>query len=80
MQIITARRMTSGELLKYRKGLGISERHETLQSGSRQFAFTAPSLGYKPQAPEAILPRPAGLPYATLQDARQGDHNHRTLT
>ena len=38
------------------------------------------SLGYKPPAPEAILPRPAGLPYATLRAAQQGDHNHRTLT
>jgi len=32
------------------------------------------SLGYKPPAPEAILPRPAGLPYATLRSAQQGDH------
>jgi len=38
------------------------------------------SLGYKPPAPEAILPRPAGLPYATLQSAQQGDLNRRTLT
>jgi len=38
------------------------------------------SLGYKPPAPEAILPRPAGLPYATLRSAQQGDLNRRTLT
>ena len=38
------------------------------------------SLGYKPPAPEAILPRPAGLPHATLRSAQQGDHNRRTLT
>ena len=38
------------------------------------------SLGYKPPAPEATLPRPAGLPYAMLRVAQQGDHNHRTLT
>ena len=38
------------------------------------------SLGYKPPAPEAILPRPAGLPYATLQSAQKGDLNRRTLT
>jgi len=38
------------------------------------------SLGYKPPAPEDILPRPAGLPYATLRSAQQGDHNRRTLT
>ena len=38
------------------------------------------SLGYKPPAPEAILPRPAGLTYATLRSAQQGDHNRRTLT
>jgi len=38
------------------------------------------SLGYKPPVPEAILPHPAGLPYATLRSAQQGDHNRRTLT
>jgi transposase InsO family protein len=38
------------------------------------------SLGYLPPAPEAILPRPAALPYATLRSAQQGDHNRRTLT
>jgi putative transposase len=38
------------------------------------------SLGYKPPAPEATLPRPVGLPYATLRTAQQGGHNHRTLT
>ncbi|WP_416385538.1 integrase core domain-containing protein [Tsuneonella sp. CC-YZS046] len=32
------------------------------------------SLGYRPPAPEAILPRPAGLSYAALRSAHQGDH------
>jgi len=31
------------------------------------------SLGYRPPAPETILPRPAGLPYAALRAAQQGD-------
>ena len=35
------------------------------------------SLGYRPPAPQTILPRPAGLPYATLQAAQQGDQNRR---
>ena len=35
------------------------------------------SLGYQPPAPQTILPRPARLPYATLQAAQQGDHNRR---
>ena len=35
------------------------------------------SIGYLPPAPEAILPRPAGLPYAPLRSAHQGVHNRR---
>jgi transposase InsO family protein len=38
------------------------------------------SLGYLPPAPEAILPRPAGLPYAALRSVHQGDHHRRSLT
>jgi putative transposase len=38
------------------------------------------SLGYLPPAPDTILPSPAGLTYATLRSAQQGDHNRRTLT
>jgi len=35
------------------------------------------SIGYRPPAPEAILPRPAGLPYASLRAAHQGDHHRQ---
>ena len=35
------------------------------------------SLGYQPPAPQTILPRPATLPYATLQAAQHSDHNRR---
>jgi len=35
------------------------------------------SLCYQPPAPETILPRPAGLPYATLRSVHQGDHIRR---
>jgi len=35
------------------------------------------SLGYLPPAPETILPRPAGLPYAPLRAAQQGNHHRR---
>ena len=35
------------------------------------------SLGYQPPAPHKILPRPAGLPYATLQAVQKGDQNRR---
>ena len=35
------------------------------------------SIGYLPPAPQAVLPRPAGLPYASLRSAHQGDHDRR---
>jgi putative transposase len=35
------------------------------------------SIGYRPPAPEAILPLPADLPYASLRSAHQGDHTRR---
>ena len=38
------------------------------------------SLGYRPPAPEAILPRSAGLPYVSLRSAHLGDLNRRNLT
>ena len=40
MYIITARRMTSGELLKYRKGLFITADYESLFPGSSRSRFT----------------------------------------
>ena len=40
MYIITARRMTSGELLKYRKGLFITAGYESLFPGSSRSRFT----------------------------------------
>lgn len=40
MKCITARRMTSGELLKYRKGFGIWRCYVTLVSASIQIALT----------------------------------------
>ena len=40
MTIITARRMTSGELLKYRKGLFITADYESLFPGSSRSRFT----------------------------------------
>lgn len=38
------------------------------------------SLAYQPPAPEAILPRPAGLSYAALRSVQQDDQNRRALT
>jgi len=38
------------------------------------------SLGYRPPAPQTILPRPVGLSYAPFQSAQQGDHNRQSLT
>lgn len=35
------------------------------------------SPGEQPPTSQAILPRPAELPYATLQATQQGDHNRR---
>ncbi|MBX6747147.1 MAG: transposase, partial [Acetobacteraceae bacterium] len=34
------------------------------------------ALGYRPPAPEAILPRPAGPAYATLRHAQPGGPEH----
>ena len=48
MYIITVRRITSGELLKQRKGLRIARRYETPSPGSSQFGlmgWTAPTYG-----------------------------------
>ena len=42
MYIITARRMTSGELLKYRNGLFIAAGYESVLSISSQFCLTKP--------------------------------------
>lgn len=38
------------------------------------------SLGYKPPAPETILPRPAVQAYATLQSKQQGINPRQTLS
>ncbi|MDG2286042.1 MAG: transposase, partial [Alphaproteobacteria bacterium] len=38
------------------------------------------ALGYRPPAPEAILPRPDTAAYATLQPPYQGDRNRRILS
>ena len=38
------------------------------------------SLGYRPPAPQAILPRPAVQAYATLQPAQQGCNPRQTLS
>ena len=38
------------------------------------------SLGYRPPAPETILPRPAALAYATLQPPQQDGNDRRSLT
>jgi hypothetical protein len=43
MYIITVRRITSGELLKQRKGFCIAGGYGRPISGSRQFALTMPS-------------------------------------
>ena len=40
---MTARRMTSGERLKERKGLCITRGYETLRPGSSRFTLTMPS-------------------------------------
>ncbi len=45
MYIITARRITSGEELKYRNGLRIAGGYGTPLPGSSQFTLTTPNLG-----------------------------------
>ena len=39
--------MTSGELLKYRKGLFIATGYVSLLSGSSQFSLTLPGVGLR---------------------------------
>jgi hypothetical protein len=53
MYIITARRITSGELLKYRKGLRIARGYGNPLHFPSQFALTLPS--------DPILPSPDGF-------------------
>ena len=72
MYIITARRMTSGELLKYRKGLFITADYETLLSGSSRFSLTKPSTGVAPHSRLALnhtirVPNEAALATATAR-------------
>jgi transposase InsO family protein len=38
------------------------------------------SLGYRPPAPETILPRPVAPPYATLRSSPQGDLTGQSLS
>jgi hypothetical protein len=47
MYIITARRITSGELLKQRKGLRIARGYGTSLPGSSPFALTMPDEGLR---------------------------------
>jgi len=42
MYIITARRMISGDVLKYRNGFLIHRRYETRRADSSQFTLTPP--------------------------------------
>jgi hypothetical protein len=46
MYIITARRITSGELLKYRKGFCIAASYGTPLLASSRFALTLPLLAF----------------------------------
>ena len=59
------------------RSLGISE--QSYYRWRRHYNTLRPhsSLGYQPPAPETILPRPAGLPYAALRAASQGDQIRR---
>ncbi len=47
MYIITARRITSGELLKYRKGLCIARGYGTPFPGSSRFTLTLPAQAHQ---------------------------------
>ena len=38
------------------------------------------SLGYRPSAPETILPRPSGPTYTAFQSTRMGDPDRQALT
>ena len=66
MYIITARRITSGELLKQRKGLCIDGGYRTPLPGSSRIALTLPGKGYV-EAADCLCAASQSL--ATLADA-----------
>jgi len=44
--IITAKRMVSGDVLKYRNGFCVKKRYETRVAASSQIPLTRPPVGY----------------------------------
>ena len=56
MYIITVRRITSGELLKYRKGFRIARHYGQPLRVSREFALTLPDAGIRPLPVQQPLP------------------------
>ena len=70
------------ELLNGEIFTSLREAEVLIESWRRHYNAVRPhsSLGYRPPAPEAILPPPRGLPYAALRSADGLADRGRTLT
>jgi transposase InsO family protein len=67
------------ELLNGEIFYSLKEAKTLIERWRRHYNTVRPhsTLGYRPPAPKAILPRPDRLPYATLRSANHGDRNRR---
>ena len=87
MYIITAKRITSGELLKYRQGFCIAEDLGSRLPGSNQFGLTKPARGFRCPTRSLVRPtfvkvtRPSKVPFFgdLLLEFRGELHNIREL-
>jgi transposase InsO family protein len=68
------------ELLDREIFCSLAEAQVLIERWRRHYNTVRPhsSLGYRPPAPEAVLPRPAGPAYATLRHAQPGAPWHGT--
>ena len=71
MYIITARRITSGEELKYRNGLRIAGGYGTSLPGSSQFTLTTPIEALRSD-PLAAIKGSQSDPLDAINKLRQG--------
>jgi hypothetical protein len=81
MYIITVRRITSGELLKYRKGFCVAGSYGMQRPGSSRFSLTMPLQPVKRvrRLARADLVAPIGLFFVTLIERWRVHYNTRRL-
>lgn len=70
------------ELLNREIFYSLKEARILIEAWRRYYNTVRPhsALGYRPPAPQTILPRPVLPTYATLRPTQQGDHSRRSLT